>query len=107
MSFKRSINFKLGEKYIVDVTENGIIPLMKFDRDRWFDKDCDSLDFLTDEEKEVIVNELISNIRAEIQDMDLGFVDEDHRAGVAHGIMMFNKILDTYDPSKVESENKE
>ncbi len=61
------MNFKLGEKYIVDVTENGIIPLMEFDRNRWFDKDCDNLDFLTDEEKIVVVNDVLDKIRAEIK----------------------------------------
>lgn len=60
------MNFELGKSYIVDVTEKGIIPLMEFDRNLWVNKDYDDLDFLTDEEKEVIVNGVLNKIRAEI-----------------------------------------
>ena len=62
------MTFELGKSYIVNVTEKGIIPLMEFDRSQWFNKDCDDLEFLTDEEKEVIVNEALNQIRAEIKD---------------------------------------
>ena len=61
------MNFELGKSYIADVTEKGIIPLMEFDRSQWFDKNYDDLEFLTDEEKEVIVNEVLDKIRAEIE----------------------------------------
>lgn len=61
------MNFELGKFYIVDVTERGITPLMEFDRSQWFNKDYDDLDFLTDEEKEVIVNGVLDNIREEIK----------------------------------------
>lgn len=37
--------FELGKTYIVDVSEKGIMPLMEFDKDRWFDKDCDNFRF--------------------------------------------------------------
>lgn len=39
------------------------------------------------------VIEELEAIKAEIKDLDLGFFDEDYRAGVARGIMEFNKIL--------------
>lgn len=51
------MNFELGKTYIVEVTENGIIPTEEFDESRWYDKDHDDLDFLTDEEKAVAVKE--------------------------------------------------
>lgn len=38
----------------------------------------------------------IEKIKAEIKDLDLGFFDEDYRAGVARGIMEFNKILNSH-----------
>lgn len=38
----------------------------------------------------------IEAIKAEIKDLDLGFFDEDYRAGVARGIMEFNKILNNH-----------
>ena len=61
------MNIELGKSYIVDVIEKGIIPLMEFDRSHWYNKDYDDLDFLTDEEKEVIVNNLLEQLRAEIE----------------------------------------
>ena len=63
------MNFKLGKKYIVKVTEKGIIPREEFLEERYIDKDHDDLDFLTDEEKVVIVNEVLDNIRAEIVEL--------------------------------------
>ena len=38
----------------------------------------------------------LKKIKAEIQDLDLGFVDEEYQAGVAYGIMKFNQILDKH-----------
>ena len=61
------MNFELGKTYIVDVTEKGIIPQEVFDRDRWYDKDSDELDFLTDEEKIVVINNVLDKIRTEIE----------------------------------------
>lgn len=46
--------FELGKTYIVDVTEKGIMPLMVFEEDKWFNKDHDNLNFLTNEEKIII-----------------------------------------------------
>ena len=62
------MNFEFGKKYIVGVTEKGIVPLMEFDRDRWFNKDHDDLDFLTDEEKAVVINDVLDNIIADIEE---------------------------------------
>jgi hypothetical protein len=61
------MNFELGKSYIVNVTEKGIIPLMEFDRSKWYNKDYDDLDFLTDAEKNVIINSVLNKIRAEIE----------------------------------------
>lgn len=61
------MNFELGKKYIVEVTKKGIIPREEFLEERYIDKDHDDLDFLTDEEKVVIVNEVLDKIRAEIE----------------------------------------
>ena len=63
--------FELGKSYIVDVTEKGIIPLMEFDNSKWYNKDYDDLDFLTDEEKEVIINSVLDKIRAEIEQLPI------------------------------------
>lgn len=40
--------------------------------------------------------EELEKIKEEIKDLDLGFFDEDYRAGVARGIMEFNKILNKH-----------
>ncbi len=58
--------FEFGKRYIVDVTEKGIVPSEEFDEDRWYDKDHDDLDFLTDEEKDLVINTVLDKIRAEI-----------------------------------------
>ena len=59
--------FELGKSYIVEVTEKGIIPTMEFDESQWYNKDLDDLDFLTDEEKAVVVNDVLDKLRAEIE----------------------------------------
>ena len=63
------MTFEFGKTYIVDVTEKGIIPQEVFDRDRWYNKDYDDLDFLTDEEKIVVINDVLDKIRAEIENL--------------------------------------
>jgi len=35
-------------------------------------------------------------VKEEIKDLDLGFVDEEYRAGVAYGIMKITKIIDKH-----------
>lgn len=59
--------FEVGKQYIVSVSENGIIPIEEFSRERYYDIEHDDLDFLTDEEKMVIINAVLDKIRAEIQ----------------------------------------
>ena len=63
------MNFELGKKYIVEVTEKGIIPREEFLEERYINKDLDDLEFLTDEEKVVVANEVLDKIRAEIVEM--------------------------------------
>lgn len=97
------MNFKLGEKYIVDVTENGIIPLMEFDRDRWHDKDSDDLDFLTYEEKKVVVNEMLDEVRAELE--AARFVDKNTKLcknANASGLEVAMQIIDKYKAEREE-----
>lgn len=56
------MNFELGKEYIVKVSKEGIIPIEEFDSDRFYDKDHDDLDFLTDEEKIVVINDVLDKI---------------------------------------------
>lgn len=63
------MTFELGKTYIVDVTVNGIIPREIFDRNRWHNKDYDNLDFLTDEEKIAVINDVLGKIRSEIEQL--------------------------------------
>lgn len=60
--------FEIGKQYIVSVTENRIIPIEEFSKERYFDIEHDSIDFLTDEEKEVIINDMLDKIKAEIKE---------------------------------------
>ena len=93
------MTFELGKTYIVDVTEKGIIPQEVFDRDRWYNKDYDDLDFLTDEEKIVVINDVLDKIRAEIeQHCCITVGSEDEPAMTLYDIF---QIIDKY---KVESE---
>ena len=58
---------KIGKQYIVDVTDKGIIPIDEFSTERFFDKDNDDLDFLTDEEKTEVINKVLADVKAEIK----------------------------------------
>lgn len=94
------MTFELGKQYIVEVTKNGIIPTEEFKRERFFDKDHDSLDFLTDEEKTVVINDVLNKIRAEIEPtrkMYLEMNDIDWLNGCDY-------VLSIIDKYKVESE---
>lgn len=68
------MNFELGKEYIVKVSKEGIIPVEEFDESRWFDKDHDDLDFLTDEEKIVVINDALDKIK--------GYVDHIKNTGM-------------------------
>lgn len=94
------MTFELGKTYIVDVTEKGIIPQEVFDRDRWYHKDYDDLDFLTDKEKIVVINDVLEKIRAEIEKLEYLNI-EDGSGGYDKYIEQYEvlKILD-----KAESE---
>ena len=71
------MNFELGKEYIVRVTEKGIIPIDEFDSVRFFDKDTDDLDFLTDEEKTVIINRTLNEVKTTIEtDLSWSMFDE-------------------------------
>ena len=100
------MTFEFGKRYIVDVTERGIMPLMVFDEDRWYDKDHDDLDFLTDEEKIVVINDVLDKIRAEIEEyksrqLTLAISVEDLEKGKQIALEYVLAILNKY---KVESE---
>lgn len=60
------MNFELGKTYIVDVTPKGIIPLFEFDNDKWYNKDSNDLDFLTEEEKVIVINAVLDKIKSYI-----------------------------------------
>ena len=91
------MNFELGKEYIVSVSEKGIIPLMVFDKDRWFDKDSDDLDFLTDEEKAIIAKEVADNIRAEILGYEYtGFELGGFKDGFDTAMVKVLNIIDNY-----------
>ena len=100
------MTFEFGKRYIVDVTERGITPLMVFDEDRWYDKDHDDLDFLTDEEKIVVINDVLDKIRAEIEEyksrqLTLAIGVDDLEKGKQIALEYVLAILDKY---KAESE---
>ncbi len=100
------MNFELGKMYIVDVTENGIIPLDVFDKDRWYDKYYDELDFLTDEEKIVVINNVLGKIRAEILKPYSGFeLGDGFRDGYNTAMVKVLNIINKY-KAKSEREDK-
>ncbi len=47
-------------------------------------------------EKDLSIIKELEDIKSEIEDLDLGFVDEDFQTGIAYGIMKFNQILDKH-----------
>lgn len=59
--------------------------------------------FIDDFTKHAKIEEL-EKIKAEIQDLDLGFVDGEYQAGIAYGIMKFNQILDKH-INEIKGEN--
>ena len=87
--------FEFGKKYIVNVTEKGLVPLIEFNRSQWVNKDYDDLDFLTDEEKEVIVNDVLKQIRAKIE-QEADYQDAYVNADIAKGMYLALEIFDKY-----------
>ena len=105
------MKFELGKQYIVKVTENGIIPEEEFRRERFFDKDNDSLEFLTDEEKTVIINTVLDKIRAEIEQVAdkqfqiaMGVEDLNERYTHIRMESAYRHSLNIIDKYKAESE---
>ena len=93
------MNFELGKQYIVEVSESGIIPVEEFSRERYFDKDHDDLDFLTDEEKEDIINAVLEDIKAEIEQMDFDYGDYyDNTESIRKDVV---EVIDNY-KTKIE-----
>ena len=95
------MNFELGKMYIVDVTEKGIIPQDVFDRDRWYNKDCDDLDFLTDEEKIVVINNVLDKIKVEIEKLK---PNNPNFKGYFEQNVALNKVLEIIDKYKAKRE---
>ncbi len=63
---REKMEFELGKNYIVSVTEKGIIPLLEFDISQWYNKNTNDLDFLTEEEKAIVVNNVLGKIKSYI-----------------------------------------
>ena len=58
------MDFELGKEYVIKVTEkDGIVPLFEFNRSRFFDKDYDDPDLLSNDERERIINYLLKDIK--------------------------------------------
>ena len=87
------MNFELGKEYIVTVTDKGIIPIEEFNRERFYDKDNDDLDFLTDEEKTIVVNELLDKIKTEIEHNSFKSIGGSSRYIFVNWV---NQIIDKY-----------
>ncbi len=90
------MNFELGKQYIVEVTDKGIIPIEEFDREKYYNKDTDDLDFLTDEEKDLIIQSVSEEIAGKLYDNVKKVIDEcchikkdenDKTIAVARGIL--------------------
>ena len=65
------MNFELDKKYIVEVTKKGIIPREEFLEERHINKDHidDYLEFLTDEEKAIVINNVLNKLKTEIEQL--------------------------------------
>ena len=98
------MNFELGKSYIVDVTEKGIIPLSEFDNSKWYNKDYDDLDFLTDEEKIVVINKVLGEIRAEIEPIRKFYHEEYTDCVNGAKVQMLSWVLDLIDKYKTKIE---
>lgn len=95
------MNFELGKKYIVEVTEKGIIPRDEFSEERYFDKEYDYLGFLTDEEKVVVINDVLDKIRAEITEYAMPDF-EYHGCGGSQKIVELEDVLQIIDKYRGE-----
>lgn len=96
------MNFELGKEYIVKVSEEGIIPIEEFRSDRFFDIESSDLDFLTDEEKTMVINDVIDKIKADIKDWQIDIHDNENDAETHD--FVFERIYEIFDEYKVERE---
>lgn len=85
------MNFELGKEYIVAITDRGIVPIDEFDRERFYDKDNDDLDFLTDEEKTIIESHAYKKGLEDAWRYASGVTLSDDNGGIPHD--KFNKIF--------------
>ena len=68
-----------------------------FETDEWLRDDVEAIaEAIKLLENQKSSKEELEKIKAEIQDLDLGFVDEEYQAGIAYGIMKFNQILNKH-----------
>lgn len=88
--------FELDKEYIVKVTKEGIIPVKEFDSEKYYNKDTDDLDFLTDEEKDYIIREFARNLVKKM-DKELKFYNDDLTCKSAVELRInINKIIHDY-----------
>lgn len=85
------MNFELGKEYIVTVTDKGIVPVDEFNREKFYDKDNDDLDFLTEEEKVIIENQAYKKGLNDAWEYAKGVTLNDFDGGIPHD--KFNKIF--------------
>ncbi len=85
---EENCTFAIEQAIGYKVDKNELIKALQYDREQ-YDKGY------RDGVKETFKAEL-EDIKAEIQDLDLGFVDEEFQAGIAYGIMKFNQILNKH-----------
>ncbi len=95
------MNFELGKEYIVKVSENGIIPIDEFKSERFFDKDSDDLDFLTDEEKQIVIKATLKELKNELYDK-IKDLQETHDWGKIGGVEL---VIDTIN-EKIEGDKE-
>lgn len=95
------MNFELGKEYIVRVSDKGIIPIEEFKSERFFDKDTDDLDFLTDEEKQIIIKSTLKELKNELCDK-IKDLQETHDWGKIYGVEL---VLDMIN-EKIEGDKE-
>ena len=91
------MNFELGKEYIVKVSEEGIISIEEFRSNRFFDIESSDLDFLTDEEKTLVINDVLDKIRDEIEEY------KSKQGTLAISILKVLDIINKYKESEVNT----
>jgi hypothetical protein len=99
--------FELGKSYIVNVTQKGIISLMEFDYSEWYNKDQDDLEFLTDEEKILVINDLLDKIRSEIASIAINGQVDEHTMFIRTGEQVKQMALEIIDKYREKGSDKE